>query len=93
MTSRFDIPEAHDAVSIDATVARLRKEIGSKCSSLLRRTARTSPIKVSSDRAALWKSKINHILGTKDSTFSIEELEGLLHKCDTISQEVERFER
>ncbi|MEW6748222.1 MAG: hypothetical protein AB1295_00750 [Candidatus Micrarchaeota archaeon] len=87
---RFEIPEVRGAVSIEGTVARLRGYIGSECSSLLRRTSGVAAGRVSAERTTLWKSKINRILEVKDSTFGIDELEGLLRKCRDISDELER---
>lgn len=88
----FTIPDVENAEPIEDMVARLRKNISSECSVLLKRTRRAGAGKLESIRARRFESKINSIIEAQAATFSIDELERLLRECGELSQELCRFE-
>jgi len=91
---RYSMPDVQGIEPIDTMLARLRKDISSECSGLLRKTRMTSLVSVESGsrRAKLWEGRINGIIEANASTYSIEELRRLRRECSAIRKEMSRFE-
>ncbi len=91
---RYCVPEVQGIEPIEEMVARLRKDISSECSGLLRKTRTASLVSAASGprRAKLWEGRINGIIEANASTYSIEELRRLRRECSAIREEISRFE-
>lgn len=91
---RFTIPNIQDTEPIEELVAKLRRNICSECTGLLRkaRMINAASAKTSSFNLRLWESRINRILEAQANTFSIEELQQLRRDCEMLVQELRRFE-
>ncbi|MCI0503696.1 hypothetical protein L0Y65_03210 [Candidatus Micrarchaeota archaeon] len=91
---RFSVPDVQDAEPIEAIVARMRKSVSSECSGLLRRSKAACAVYPAAGRprARAWEGRISRIIEANASTFSIDELKGLLRECQDLSVEISRFE-
>ncbi|MEW6035407.1 MAG: hypothetical protein AB1529_02230 [Candidatus Micrarchaeota archaeon] len=90
-SGRFAIPDVPGTEPIESIVARLRRDIASDCSGLLRRAKTARVSQAGSYRARVWESRICRIIEANATTFSILELRRLKRECTVLSQELRGF--
>jgi hypothetical protein len=87
--SPYEITEVKTAIRLDATIERMRREIDSSCTGLSRRARSLS---LTNRNIALrlerWEAQLDQIRVSTRSTSSIEQLEGLMKRCEKISWEL-----
>lgn len=85
-------PEVQDAVLLDSRIDDLRKSILNDCSALLKeaKSIETS-VHGKAFHIKLWEKEVAAIRRQQSETFSISKLKELKGKCQSMSQQLQRF--
>ncbi len=94
MAGGMDVPEVLEAVHLEDTITKLRSDISSRCSGLLREAREVNAAAKGGGafRMRLWENRINSVIA-RNSTYSISELRRLSQECEQISRDISRFRK
>ncbi|MBI5046822.1 hypothetical protein HZC07_03765 [Candidatus Micrarchaeota archaeon] len=85
------VPDVKHAVRIEDAITGLRREITTNCSNILQRARTINAAAHGTFRIKHWESLVSGIKQSEMETSSIDELEQLRARTNTIALEMEEF--